>query len=199
MTARRWWSIVTAAETIGYLAPATAGVVTTKLGIDGLPQIAVMSCAGMLEGLALGTGQAIALPVAVSRRRFAMLTSLATGIVWASVMSAMQLAGSDAPPAIAIPSALVLGALALAVLGGAQWLELRRHVPHAHRWIGWTALAWIVALPASFLAAPLVDETTPMATQLVLWGAGGFVMAALMAAVTWIGVRRVVLPRHRFV
>jgi hypothetical protein len=77
---------------------------------------------------------------------------------------------------------------ALFAIGGAQWIELRHHRVPARRWIGWTALAWLVALPLSFAPGPLVDETTPLAAHIVLWGCGGVLMAYVMALITWRGV-----------
>ncbi len=47
---RRWVITVTSAETIGYLAPATAGIVTTRLGLDGFAQAALKGpAAGVLS------------------------------------------------------------------------------------------------------------------------------------------------------
>lgn len=109
--------------------------------------------------------------------------------VWASVMTMMLVA-----PSLPLPVMLVFGVpgaiVALFAIGTAQWLELRHHVVRARAWIMWTALAWLVALPLSFLPAPLVDATTPFAVHVALWTAGGFLMALVMALVTWQGVRR---------
>jgi hypothetical protein len=55
-------------------------------------------------------------------------------------------------------------------------------------------LAWIVALPLSFTPAPFVDEATPLAPQVVLWGSAGLLMAHVMALITWQGARRM-FPR----
>ncbi len=96
----------------------------------------------------------------------------------------------------AVPVAVVAVAIAatalfgLTAIGAGQWLELRRHTRMAHRWILWTALAWILALPLSFAPTPFVDEATPLASSFVLWGCAGLLMAHVMALVTWQGVRR---------
>jgi hypothetical protein len=95
-------------------------------------------------------------------------------------------ADSSTKALICIPFA----ALCLVAIGGAQWLELRRHIRRAHAWIGWTALAWVLALPLSFAPAPLVDESTPTGVHVVLWGSAGVLMALVMASITWIGVQR---------
>jgi hypothetical protein len=204
ITARtRWIASVTLAEALGYLAPACAGIATARLGIDGGAQAALLAAAGCIEGLALGTGQAYALPVAVRRGRYAILTALGAGLVWLSVMSLMLLGRSDAVPfAVMVTASVGVGAVGLVAIGGAQWLELRRHVRGAHRWIAWTALAWTVALPLSFAPSPLVDEATPLGVHLVLWSIAGLLMAFVMALITWQGARRLVgatgvSPRHQ--
>jgi hypothetical protein len=186
---RRWLIAVTAAETIGYLAPALTGIFATRAGwTDGERAIAV-TAAGFVEGFALGAGQAWAFPIPVRRMRFALLTSLGAGLVWAMVMSMMLFAAS-LPLPLAIGAGALAGLVGLASIGTAQWIELRHHTARARGWIAWTALAWIVALPLSFAPGPLVDETTPLASHVVLWGCGGLLMAFAMALVTWQGVRR---------
>ena len=146
-------------------------------------QLVLMIGAGFVEGYALGAGQAFALPFRVNRRRFALLTGFGAALVWGSVM-AMFLAPD--PPVLA-PLIAVVG---LPAIGGAQWLELRRHRPRAHRWIGWTALAWTLALPISFIPGVFVDEATPLVAHIALWCSGGVAMAAVMAVVTWLGATR---------
>lgn len=179
----RWILTVTAAETIGYLAPTLTGVLTAKAGIEDERQSVAIVAAGFIEGLMLGAGQAWALPVAVRRGRYALLTSLGAGLVWASVMTMM----SVGPRPMLIAAVAIVG---LGAIGTMQWLELRHQAEHAWSWIPWTALAWTVALPLSFSPAPLVDESTPLPSHLVLWGCGGALMAYVMSLVTWQGAKR---------
>lgn len=187
----RWVVMVTLAEAIGFLAPVGAGVASTRAGVQGLSQAAVVIAAGLVEGLALGIGQAWALPLPVRRRRYALLTSLGAGAVWAMVMAMRSMAKHDGLP---VGAAVVVGILAaivgLAAIGSCQAVELRHHGRGARRWIAWTALAWAVALPLSFAPGPFVDESTPLSSNLVLWVCGGVLMAYTMALVTWQGVRR---------
>lgn len=187
----RWVIAVTAAEAAGYLAPALAGILSARAGE---PSAIAIVAAGLVEGLALGAGQAWALPFRVRRRRYALLTSLGAGAVWAGVMAMMRIGGA-LPPALAAIIGAAAGALALAAIGAAQWLELRRHAARAWRWIAWTALAWAIALPLSFAPSPFVDESTPLAAHVALWGAGGLLMAYAMALVTWRGVRQLASSR----
>lgn len=179
----RWLVTVTAAETLGYLAPALTGILTTRAGWSQQATSVAVVAAGCVEGFALGFGQASALPVPVRRGRYALLTAAGAGAVWAVVM-AMMLGGPTLPRAIL---AVLVG---LSAIGGAQWLELRHHTNRAWPWIGWTAIAWVLALPLSFLPGPLVDERTPLLAHVLLWGLGGALMAFVMSMITWQGVRR---------
>jgi hypothetical protein len=107
-------------------------------------------------------------------------------------MSLMLLGrGERVPAAAMIAVGLVAGVVGLVAIGGLQWLELRNRTSRATAWIAWTALAWALALPLSFLAGPFVDEHTPLPIHFVLWGSTGVMMAYVMALVTWQGVRRI--------
>jgi hypothetical protein len=187
----RWVGRVALAEAIGFLAPMLAGVLSSKANLREVPQGAVVVVAGFVEGLALGAGQAWAWPLPVRRFRYAMLSALGAGIVWAGVMSLRQLVGREgvAPP-VAVAASACAALAGLAAIGSAQWIELRHHTPRASRWIAWTALAWAIALPLSFVPAPFVDESTPIASHVVLWGCAGLLMAYVMALITWQGVLR---------
>jgi len=195
----RWVIAVTAAEAAGYLAPAVTGVLATRAGLGEVPRAVLIVAAGLVEGLALGAGQAWAWPLPVRRWRYAVLTSLGAGAVWASVMATMILTGSGVGPGLAVMAGLGTGAIGLIAIGGAQWLELRHHTKGAERWIGWTAVAWVCALPLSFSPGPLVDDATPLAPMVVLWACGGLLMAYVMALITWQGVRRVAARNGRAV
>jgi hypothetical protein len=194
----RWLIIVTAAEAVGFLVPACAGILSAKAGLRGLSQTALVVAAGLCEGASLGAGQALAFPFRVRRGRYALLTALAAGLVWLCVMVtsvAFQgggvgvFRGGPLALAIAVVGAIALAGVALVAIGGAQWIELRHHAPRASRWIAWTALAWALALPFSFLPGPFVDESTPIPSHVVLWACGGMLMAYVMANVTWQGLR----------
>lgn len=196
LRSREWrhhWIVgVTLGETIGYLAPAATGVLLASRGVEGWTLVGAISLAGLAEGAILGLAQARSFPFTVNARRYALLTSAAAGLAWLSITTIVTLAPT-LPPATTILLGAPLGALALFSIGGAQWIELRRHSTLGSRawtWIGWTALAWALALPLSFAAGPLVDDGTPIATHLLLWGSAGALMAYVFALVTWQGVRR---------
>lgn len=192
---RRWFLRVTLAESVGYLAPAFAGVFASLGGASAWTEVAVMAVAGAFEGACLGAGQAWALDGVVPVRRgpYVLGTALAASAVWTFVMATIALSTVEGPPLWLLP----LGVPALLSIGAAQAWVLRGELPNPTRWIGWTALAWILALPMSFTPGPLVDETTPLPVHLVLWPLGGVLMAAVMAVVTGLGMKRMLGERAR--
>jgi hypothetical protein len=194
----RWVLLVTLAESAGYLAPATAGILLARAQAGEAARTVFLVLAGLVEGLLLGVGQAQAFPLSVHKGRYALLTSLGAGIVWGAVMSLMLLGrGGRVPAAGMIALGVAAGLVGLVAIGGLQWLELRRRTSRARGWIAWTALAWALALPLSFLAGPFVDERTPLPIHFVLWGSTGVMMAYVMALVTWQGARRVARAEPR--
>lgn len=191
----RWVIVVTLAETIGFLVPACTGILSAKAGVGGLAQAGWVVAAGLVEGLVLGAGQAWAFPLPVRRARYALLTALGAGIVWSSAMLMTVMMNGKTIPIVPLAVVGVSAALlALAAIGSVQWVEIRHHAERAHRWIAWTGLAWALALPLSFAPGPFVDESTPIASHVVLWGCGGLLMAFVMALITWQGVRRLCGP-----
>lgn len=188
----RWTVAVTLAESVGYLFPAAVGLYSAHTGWSAGPQALAMIPAGFMEGLFLGAGQAWAFQRPVRRRRYALLTAVGAALVWGSVMGTMWLGETGASAAVQVGVGVVVGVVGLGAIGTLQWVELRHHAERAWRWVGWTALAWIAALPLSFAPGPLVDEATPVITNAVVWICGGILMAYVMALVTWQGARRVV-------
>ena len=183
----RWLIVVTAAEAIGFSIPIAVGILTVSA--SAWVAVPLILIAGACEGLILGTGQALAFPLPLRRSRFAALTALGAGLVWALALLLVA-----TMPMLDGLAQVVLGAAAaivgLGTIGAAQWLELRRVSSRASAWIVWTGLAWLAALPMSFLPSPLVDEATPAASAAVLWACAGLLMAHVMARITWLGVER---------
>lgn len=186
----RWTAAVTAAEAAGFLVPAVVGATTTHAapaaGWGGL------LLAGAVEGAFLGAAQAWVLGRLVpglDRRRWVRFTSAAAvaayalaGVAVWSMTWGTRWAG--------VVVAAVAGALLLS-LGGAQVVELRRHVPHAGRWVLWTAGAWLLALGAFLgIATPLWHEGQPVALTVAYGALAGVVMAFVQAAVTGWGLVR---------
>ncbi len=187
----RWVVTVTVFEGLGYLAPAAAGIVLARTSLSASLVVLTMALAGAIEGGLLGLGQARAFPFAVPRARYAAASAAGAALVWSLVIGLQQHAERGGTWGVGSTLfALLAGAFALVAIGGAQWLVLRRVRTSAAPWIAWTALAWTLALPLSFAPGPLVDETTPLFVHIVVWPAGGLLMAYVMAWVTWQGARR---------
>jgi hypothetical protein len=187
----RWLIGVTAAEASGFLIPMSAGILGAKAGLGVLPQLMVLLAGGLAEGIALGAGQAWAFPFLVRRLSYVLLTALGTGVAWLSIMSTIPLVASpDVPFVLAAGAWFLAASFGIIAIGSAQWIELRHRSRRARRWIAWSSLGWAAALPLSFTPAPFVDASTPIASQLALWGCAGLLMAYMMALITWQGVRR---------
>lgn len=182
-----WLWAVTLGESAGFLLPALVGVATASAGGLSFP---LLMFAGVVEGAALGWSQWWVL-----RRRLPGVS----GIRWIGFTA---VAAAVAYGIGLLPSTFTFlwqpwplwtqlgvgGVLALALLGSigvAQWLELRRRVVRAHRWIAVTALAWCLAL-ATFLlvATPLWHEGQSVGAAVVVGVVAGLAMAVVMAAVT---------------
>lgn len=186
----KWTFFATLGEAAGFLVPALVGVLAVVLDLDAAVRAALLVLAGAVEGLLCGAGQAWAFPLPVQRARFAALTSAAAAAVWALAMGIVALGHAGATTPVMIAALAVVVPSGLVLMGAAQWVELRHHAFRAHRWIAWSALAWLVALPASFAPMPFVEPTTPILTQIVLWTSAGLVMAYAMALASWQGARR---------
>jgi hypothetical protein len=92
---------------------------------------------------------------------------------------------------VLIPVVALLGLVLLNSIGTAQWTILRRLVPRAGRWIAVTAFAWLGGL-AVFLAVsmPLWHPGQALAAIVGIGLFAGLLMAATMAAITGLTVRR---------
>ena len=114
---------------------------------------AALALAGSLEGAVLGWSQARVLrrPLRrLSSRRWIVNTSAAAALAWSIGMlpSTAHDLWSRWPILLIVVAAAALGLVLLCSIGTAQWLELRRHVPRAGRWVITTAAAWCAGLVA---------------------------------------------------
>lgn len=191
---RAWIPTVAAAELAGFLAPVAIGVATASLPWPvSVPLVLV---AGAVEGTLLGSGQVIVLrrPLPSLRtRRWVGLTALGAVLAYAVVAPATWVGAFDAlPTGLRIVLTAVSAVVLLLVLGGAQWLELRRHVQRAWTWILWVAAGWLVALGAFLaIATPLWQPGQPTWLALLIGVLAGVVMAVIQAVVTGAGMRRI--------
>jgi hypothetical protein len=194
-----WFLWVTAFEAAGFTFPAVAGV-ATRDARDGVAYVALV-LAGLVEGAALGWSQAHVLSRAIGQlsvRRFTRNTSVGAALAYAIAM-APTVAGDAVggwPVVVQIGLGVVLGSALLASIGTAQWLELRRNLPHSASWILTTGGSWLVGLGLFLgIATPLWHEGQQTALTVVIGAATGLVMAASVAALTGLAVLRL-LRRH---
>ena len=187
---RRWLAswiwIVAAGEALGFLAPATVGVVFSQ----STALVPLLLIAGAIEGAVLGSAQAIVLRRRLPRLRataWVALTAAGAVVAYAAGMipsSTADIWTSWAWPAQAALFAGVAVVLLLSI-GTAQWLELRRHVQRAVWWIPGTAAAWLVALALFFaITTPLWHSGQAVAIAVLVGVVAGLAMAAMMATIT---------------
>jgi hypothetical protein len=195
---RRWLLVVTAGEVAGFALPAVVGPLTSdRSAAVSYPALVV---AGLVEGAVLGWAQwSVArrrLP-ALSRRRWIGLTSVGAAMAYAVAMLAPTFWDVLSSWSIGLQVLVFAlgGTLLLLTIGTAQWVELRRHVARAARWIAVTALAWCLALAVFFaVATPLWQEGQAFWLTLVIGVVAGLAMALTMAAVTGWGMVRLTRP-----
>lgn len=191
---RHWVLATTLGELVGFLAPAIAGVVMTRVvhGLEGfvapILTLVVVVAAGSLEGAALGFAQWLvlrrALPV-IGWRQWTGATALAGVLAWVLGMTPNTLVDALGLGTGALVAAWMLVAPGLLLaIGTAQWLVLRRHVARAVLWIPANVLGWILGLAATFLGVALITETMPFIVAVAIGVASGVVMGLVVGLIT---------------
>lgn len=191
---RRWFLWVTLGESAGFLAPAVVAVFVIIPDTAG--GMAWLVAAGVVEGTVLGLAQAHVLRSrlpGLSVTRWTIRTAAGAAIAWLLGLSPGTFADQwqPWPPAlqlaVAVPGALLL----LCSIGLAQWPELRRHLARSGRWVAGNALAWCVGLGLFFaVAPPLWQPGQPPTTVIAIGVAAAILMAAGMALVTGLVMKR---------
>ena len=104
-------------------------------------------------------------------------------------LTASTWAGWPAPLSASV--AAVLGVILLGSIGTAQWWFLRGHLPRPWRWIGTTALGWLIGL-GTFLAVamPLWHPGQTLLVTVAVGLLAGTLMAGAMATVTGMALAR---------
>jgi hypothetical protein len=172
--------LVNAVPTIGALAAAALGVLAGTV----------------IEGSVVGTAQWLVLRRPLEKMRWhtwVLATALGACVAWTLGMipSTLLFTGSDsgavAPGEMSdlmiYTLAAAMGIALGAILGAAQWLALRRHVPKAGWWVPANALAWMLGMVVVFLGTsfiPAAGITVPVALMLLLFVvAAGAVVGAI--------------------
>ncbi len=189
-----WVGWTTAGETLGFLVPAAVAAATA--GRPAMVAVPLLLAAGAVEGALLGTTQAHVLRRALPRlrmNRWVAVTSAAAVLAW--LLGLLPSVAADAiggwPTPILIGLAGAGGLVLLCSIGAAQWTVLRHHVARAHRWVAITAVAWLAGLVVFMLiASPLWHEGQSVAPTVAVGVLAGFVMGATVAAVSGVGLLR---------
>ena len=203
-TLRRSWFVATVlGGTVGLAVPTLVGLTTFRLA-PTLPLALAMPLvvmAGVIGGVALGAAQAVVLGrefLGFPRLAWAIASGLGAGLAWTLGMPPLVLypAWADGSFWLIAPLGVLLCALALAGIGIAQWVVLRRHIAHSRSWVVVSALGWIVGAGALAPAAILLREapasSLAVAVTTVL---GGMTTVGLVALVTAVWLAHLVRPR----
>lgn len=194
---RRWTGVVTLGESVGFLAPVAAGVASeSQRATTGA---AAVLLAGAVEGAVLGWAQHRVLRQVLPGIRAARWVALTAGAAVVAYLLGFLLAYlGGIGSALAIAAMVVVGALLLATIGAAQQVELRHHVPDSGRWVRWTVLAWLLGLATFFaVAPPLWHAGQPAGVAIAIGAVAGVAMAFVQAAVTGVGLLRLLAAPGR--
>lgn len=196
----RWIAWTTAAEVGGFVAPGVVGVSTSSRA--GAAQLLPLVAAGMVEGAALGAGQAHVLRDVLAGlrvRAFVVATSVAAGVAYAVAMVPAAWHGwfADLPVPLLILLAAVGGGVLIASIGTGQWLVLREVLPRSASWVLTTALAWLAGLGVFLgVATPWWHEGQSAVAAVLVGIVAAILMALTVAVVTGAALVRL-LARDR--
>ena len=203
------WVVANAAsETVGLGTSLLIGaflLVNAEPTIGALPAAALGVVAGtLIEGSIVGTAQWLVLRHPLERMRWrtwVLATALGAFVAWTLGMIPSTLlftapdSGAAAPGQMSDLMIYTLAAgmgIALgAILGGSQWLALRRHVPKAGWWVPGNALAWMLGMVVVFLGTSFIPAegiTVPVALILLMFvvAAGAVVGAVHGLVLIWL-------------
>jgi hypothetical protein len=213
----RWTAACTAGELLGF----GVGGVLGALAFGSIPDpntpilalLLVTACvgAGLIEGTILGLLQWLALRSTfrtIPPRAWVGATALAGAAGWflgslPPTLISLLGAGSsgatvgsepawDPGPLEVVLASAALGLVLGSIFGAFQWLALRRHAVHAGRWIGANALAWMFALPWSYVAGSSVATSSPPGVLIAVAVGTGVLMGVSVALITGLFLRRIV-------
>ena len=196
----RWIAWTTVAEVAGFAAPGVVGVATSSR--EGAAQWLPLVAAGMVEGAALGAGQAHVLRDVLPGlrvRAFVVATSVAAGVAYAVAMLPAAWHGwfADLPVPLLVLLAALGGGVLITSIGTGQWLVLREVLPRSASWVLTTALAWLAGLGVFLgVATPWWHEGQSAVAAVLVGLVAATLMALTVAVVTGAALLRL-LARDR--
>jgi hypothetical protein len=201
----QWILANAASETVGLGTTLLIGaflLVQAEPTIGALPAAVLGVFAGtVIEGSIVGTAQWLVLRHPLEKMRWhkwVLATALGACIAW-TLASPLLFTGPDSGAAapgemsdlVIYTLAAAMGIALGAILGAAQWLALRRHLPKAGWWIPANALAWMLGMVVVFLGMSFIPPegiTVPVGLILLLFvvAAGAFVGAVHGLVLIWL-------------
>jgi hypothetical protein len=190
----RWIVAVTLGELVGFLAPTLVGVagafligeVSTAAG--AVATLVLTAVGGLGEGAVLAFAESVVLKKylpELNRNRFIIYTAGAAALAWVIGMTPSTLGNAVSAR---IWLWIIFGTIGvpffLVSIGGAQWLELRRHVKKAWLWIVANAIAWPLGAMLPTITIMLVPDRSPVWAFAAAGLMGGVLMGAFVGAVT---------------
>ncbi|MFH0768106.1 MAG: hypothetical protein V1932_00875 [Chloroflexota bacterium] len=157
--------------------------------------IVIMMLAGIIEGLVTGFFQWLVLRrklLSMKTRNWLIPTALGAATAWAlgmlpSVFFLPEVSTSNnVEPSglqivlLATVSGLILGA----IFGIFQWLELRRHVDKASRWVLANSSGWVIGLAIIYLGASIPSAETSLTIVILIGAISGLLAGFAVGAVT---------------
>src|SRR6266581_5361362 len=204
----QWILANAASESVGLGTTLLIGaflLVNAEPTIGALPAAALGVLAGtVIEGSVVGTAQWLVLRRPLEQMHWhtwVLATALGACVAWTLGMipSTLLFTGPDTGTAASGEmSDLMIYTLAAAmgvalgtILGAAQWLALRRHLPKAGWWMPANALAWMLGMVVVFIGTSFIPAegiTVPVALILLLFvvAAGAVVGAVNGLVLIWL-------------
>jgi len=184
---RRWVAANGAAEMLG-LGATFAVIASSFARLESEPGVAGVLLSfllavgsGAIEATLVGLAQWWAMHPwfpGITRRTWWLATLVGAlvayvlGYLPSTLMSlnaeAAQAPVAEPPQWIVLVLAAGLGAVGGAVLSFAQWLVLRKNVPHAGWWIPANMLAWLVGMPIIFWSIDAAQKVRPLLLTVLL-------------------------------
>lgn len=189
------WILFTAlGELTGFLVPIIAGVAGALLVGEATTFIGVIltlffaALGGIGEGSILAAWQSAVLKKrlpGLNRLRFVVYTALAAAAAWILGMLPSTLSNVvNIPTWFWIVFGLIGVPVFLLSIGGAQWLELRKHVDRAWIWIIANAIAWPLGVMIPVFGIQLVPDSSAVWVFVAAGIFSGVLMGAAVGAIT---------------
>lgn len=161
----RWTGIVTFACVVGGLLAMWIASRTFASAFTGIyPRFEIlaigMGCAGLAHGAVMGVAERLVLERVLARRIrfFVVVSAVAAALAWPVwILASASAFDTEIPRVTAylVATALALGVGAL--IGLAQWLSLRRALPHGAIWIPVNALAFAAGTGTAIGVFQMID------------------------------------------